>query len=354
MNIQTGDESVSGSPATNFTVVRVKRDILRRSSIGALFTNRSESTVAAGSNQTAGVDASFSFFQNITFGGYLAQTSTPTLKGDDRSYQARFDYGADRYGARAEYLVVGDNFNPEVGFVRRDDFTRTFALARFSPRPKSVKGVRKVTWEASLEYFLNGAGNIESQLHTGRFNIELETSDQFTVDATRDEELLVQPFRVSGVTIPVGSYTFSDVLFTYLFGQQRRASGSLSLDVGHFYDGTIRTLGFTGARVSLMKQLSFEPSMSVSHVELPGGDFTTKLYRGRSDYAFSPRMFASALLQYGSSDNAFSSSLRFRWEYRPGSEIFVVYTDERDTRASGVGALKNRALVVKVNRLMRF
>ena len=42
-------------------------------------------------------------------------------------------------------------------------------------------------------------------------------------------------------------------------------------------------------------------------------------------------MFASALLQYNSTDRSFSSNLRFRWEYQPGSELFVVYTDERDT-----------------------
>ena len=46
-------------------------------------------------------------------------------------------------------------------------------------------------------------------------------------------------------------------------------------------------------------------------------------------------MFASGLLQYNSTDNSFSSNLRFRWEYHPGSELFVVYTDERDTVVSG-------------------
>jgi hypothetical protein len=52
--------------------------------------------------------------------------------------------------------------------------------------------------------------------------------------------------------------------------------------------------------------------------------------------------------------------LRFRWEYRPGSELFVVYTDERDLTDARVAApaiargLKNRAFVVKINRLLRF
>ena len=58
INIQTVEQDAT--PATTFTVLRVKRDILRRSSIGAIFTNRSESTVVPGAtNQAAGVDALF-------------------------------------------------------------------------------------------------------------------------------------------------------------------------------------------------------------------------------------------------------------------------------------------------------
>ena len=86
----------------------------------------------------------------------------------------------------------------------------------------------------------------------------------------------------------------------------------------------------------------------------------TRLARLRVDYGFSPLMFASALLQYNSADRAFSTNLRYRWEYAPGSEIFLVYTDERDTTPDGfapppaVRGLKNRAFVVKVNRLFRY
>jgi hypothetical protein len=65
-------------------------------------------------------------------------------------------------------------------------------------------------------------------------------------------------------------------------------------------------------------------------------------------------MFASALVQYSSTDNVFSSNLRFRWEYLPGSELFIVYTDERDTLTPGYPNLKNRAFVVEINRLLRF
>jgi uncharacterized protein DUF5916 len=355
MNIQTGEESASATDPTNFTVVRVKRDILRRSSVGALFTNRSKSTAAAGSNQAFGVDAAFSFFQNVAMGGYYARSETPGLSHDNDSYQGRFDYGADRYGARFEYLKVGDNFNPEVGLVRRDDFKRSFGSLRFSPRPRSIEFVRKFTWEANLEYLVNGAGQLETRQPSASFATEFENSDQFSIDATNNYELLVRPFNIApGVIIPAGGYTFNDATVRYMFGQQRRASGSVSLQRGQFYDGTITAVGYSGGRVSILKQLSAEPSLSINRVELPYGDFTQTVIRARSDYAFSPRMFASGLVQYSSTDRAFSSNLRFRWEYLPGSELFVVYTDERDTLVKGFPDLKNRAFVVKINRLMQF
>jgi len=120
MNIETGDDPVPGTPQTNFTVVRMKRDVLRRSTIGAILTHRSVSTVAPGaSNLAYGADAAFSFFQNVNVGGYYARSDTSGLTRDNDSYLGRFDYDGDRYGADAQYMKVGDNFNPEVGFVRR-------------------------------------------------------------------------------------------------------------------------------------------------------------------------------------------------------------------------------------------
>jgi len=65
-------------------------------------------------------------------------------------------------------------------------------------------------------------------------------------------------------------------------------------------------------------------------------------------------MFFSGLVQYNSSSKAMNTNLRLRWEYSPGSELFTVYTDERDTALAGVPDLKNRAFVVKVNRLFQF
>ena len=140
--------------------------------------SQSTSVAAPGSNQGYGVDAAFQFYQNVAFAGYYARTTTPNVTTDDDSYQGQFDYAADRYGAHLEYMKVGDNFNPEVGFVARDNFKRTYTTARFSPRPKSMKAVRKFTYQANLDYFANGAGAMETRLETGMFSAELDNSVQ--------------------------------------------------------------------------------------------------------------------------------------------------------------------------------
>ncbi len=360
MNIQAGDEAVSASPATNFTVLRAKRDILRRSTIGAIFTNRNHSSVTAGgTNQAYGADAAFGFYQNVSVGGYYARSETTGLRGDNESYQGKFDWVPDRYGLRAEVLKVGRDFNPEVGFLRRSDFTRSFASARFSPRPKAMRAVRKFTYEGIFEYFENGAGAVESRQQTGRFNVEFDNSDVVNVEANANYDLLVVPFSPApGVTIGRGGYHYNDVALFYSMGQQRRLSGNIGVQLGEYYDGTIKGLSFSQGRLSILKQLSVEPRVSINRVELPSASFTTRLFGVRSDYGFSPRMFASALLQYSSADRTFSSNVRFRWEYRPGSEFFVVWTDEQDTHplepTRGRIALKNRAFVVKMTRLFRF
>jgi hypothetical protein len=127
----------------------------------------------------------------------------------------------------------------------------------------------------------------------------------------------------------------------------------VSLQAGQFYYGTITALNLGGARLAILKQFSVEPSVSINRIDLPYGEFTSELFRARTDYGFSPRMFASALLQYSTADHTFSSNVRFRWEYIPGSELFLVWTDEHDTRPNGTG-LRNRAFVAKVTRLLRF
>ena len=354
LNIQTDDALGVDAVATNFTVLRVKRDILRRSRIGGIFTGRSVSTKGPGSNEVYGLDAAFSFYDNVNFNGYYARSQTPGLVGDEVSYQAAFTYNGDLYAFQVDHLLVGDNFNPEIGFLRRNDFRRTFTTAQYSPRP-ALRAVRQFTFGGSLDYIENGAGQVETRLAQARFRTEFENSDRLSLDVQQSHELLEQPFRIaSDVTIPIGAYDFRDVFASYSLGQQRRLSGTLSLQRGEFFGGDITAVGYRRGRIEVTPQLSFEPSISINRIDLPEGRFTATLVTSRVTYTLTPRMFFGGLLQYNSSSDSLSTNLRLRWEYQPGSELFVVYNDQRDTELRGTPMLENRALVVKFTRLFRF
>jgi len=368
LNVGTASESALNTAATNFTVVRLKRDILERSAIGVMATNRSVAASGTGTNQAYGLDAAFILSPALTAGGYWAQSNTTGLHGDNHSYQARVDYSLDTYGAKADVSTVGRNYDPQVGFRRRADFTRMFSELRYSPRPADMTVVRKFTYTGSGEYFENSAGTVETRIWRARAGAEFANSDLFNIDATKDFEYLRLPFTPSGSPAPIkpGSYDFSDVGLSYSMGSQRRFSGTITARAGNYYDGTIRSIGFgsntSGAtpRLSVTKRFALEPSYTITRIERPNASFTTRLARSRLDYGFTPLMFVSALVQYSSSDRAFSTNLRFRWEYAPGSELFLVYTDERDVTddphvtAATVRGLKNRSFVFKFTRLFRY
>jgi len=123
---------------------------------------------------------------------------------------------------------------------------------------------------------------------------------------------------------------------------------------GTFYNGQKTAAGVNAGRVMVTPRLSIEPTYAVNWIDLVQGAFTTQLAGARTTFTPTPMMFLSAFLQYNSSAHAASANIRFRWEYRPGSEFFVVLNEERDTLTPHFPALNNRTFIVKVNRLLRF
>ena len=105
--------------------------------------------------------------------------------------------------------------------------------------------------------------------------------------------------------------------------------------------------------MEITPRVSLEPAVSVNFLDLPQASFTATVFRTRATYTITPRMFVSGIVQYNSTTATTGSNLRLRWEYAPGSELFVVYTDDYDTSGPPSTALRNRAFVVKVNRLFR-
>jgi hypothetical protein len=367
LTVQT-DEYGPLIPSTNFSVFRLRRDIFARSSIGALFQNRSESVVSSGSNQTYGGDASLAFLENASFVTYYSKTQTEGLTGNDESYKASLGWAGDLLGAQAQQLLVGEDFNPEIGFARRRGFRESSLSGRFSPRPASISWIRQLSFQGNLGYIervgerllpWEKAGPLESRAAQARFQIEFENSDNFGVTFNDSYENLSQDERISGAIIPAGRYSFQDVQLSYNFGLQRPYSGRLSVLKGEYFTGERTSIGFTRGRIEILPQLSLEPSIEFNWISLPDqeefeGQFNQHVARARLNYSISPRMYVSGLVQYNSGSESVSANFRLRWEWAPGSELFIVYTEARNTDViERWSELSNRGFVIKINRLFR-
>jgi hypothetical protein len=105
----------------------------------------------------------------------------------------------------------------------------------------------------------------------------------------------------------------------------------------------------------LTSRLGLEPGFSFNWVDLAEGSFVAKLLTARVTYNLSPRKTMAALVQYNSAGDVIGANLRFRWEFRPGSDLFVVYNEGRDT-SFGVrrSELSARSFAIKITRLFRF
>ena len=356
LNIQTDDVDARGVPSNSYSVFRLRRDVLRRGAVGAIVTRRGVAAQGGGDALAYGVDGSFGFFENLSINTFWARTETPGVAELDTSYRIQMFQNGDRWGGNLERLHVGRNFDPQVGFMRRTDFTKSRAMFRFTPRTRDhFTAVRKFGYQASIEYFENSYGQVETRERKGEFFAEFQSSDRLELQAEHTYEFIPRPFEIAdGVMVPVGSYTQKIAYATFQFGQHRPVSGTVFTEGGAFYGGTRVGFGYAGGRVNLSPQLYFEPGLSVNRVELPFGNFTATLFSTRGTFTVTPMMFVSGLVQYNSSNHAVGANVRLRWEYTPGSELFVVYNEGRDTELRGPSAVQNRAVIVKVNRLLRF
>jgi hypothetical protein len=356
LNIQTDDARTANAPTTNFSVVRLRRDVLRRSNVGLILTHRAPN--AGVSNSVFGLDANLAFFQNVIAQGFWTVSDTDRGTGsvaDRSSYRGEFEYNGDRYGARVEHLTVGARFDPQIGFLRRQAFARNNGYLRFSPRPQRRSPVRKHYYEAEYDYITGADGVLETREARATYRLELQNNDQWRVEVARAYEFLRQPFAVvPGRVIPAGGYQFDDVRSEYQFGAQRRLSGTVSVARGGFYGGDKSEAGYRGL-VVVSPRLTLEPGITINWLDLPAGRATTRLITNRTNLTLSPRMALAVNVQYNSTSSSIISSIRYRWEYQAGSDLFVVYSDGRDTfDRRGFPDLVNRTFVVKLTRLWRF
>ena len=174
-------------------------------------------------NWAYGADAVFQFYENIQFIEYIAKTSTAGRTGNDLSYRTRFIWNADRWGIDTERMFAGEDFNPEVGYVRRPEgFHRNHGSFRFSPRPRNLRGVRKLYFQGNVELFTNAADtHVESREQRAFVRADFTSGDRTQIEFTKTYEAIRAPFTLAkGVVVPTDVAGHAREEIRELFGEE--------------------------------------------------------------------------------------------------------------------------------------
>ena len=246
LHIRTGNQPRTDTVATDFSVVRVKRDVLRRSSVGALAARRSVSRRGSGANDTYGVDGTFSFYDDLNINTYWARTATAGMQ-DDLSYRAQLDYAGDRYGVQLERARGRARLNPGDRVPAAGRLRGQLRRVALQPAARGDRGHPATDLGGPRRPYRGSHRLLETREQIARFGIEFENSDVFDVFYTRSYEFLKQPFQLAPeVVLPVDGYDFQQVEVSFALGGQRPFAGSLGVVRGSFYGGDKTTVNLAG------------------------------------------------------------------------------------------------------------
>jgi len=278
---------------------------------------------------SGGVDTRIVLMKDLVLTGYAAQTRSPLVTGGQTNLGAGLNYKNSWVEFSAERRKIGPNFNPEIGFLERNDCVCDYADLTLKSRPK-IRGVRELNFDGFLFHAPDTHGVLQTQEWQTTFRAEFH-SGAYTDDDIVDvfTQRIVTPFNIyKSVVIPSGLYHWTRHQLTYGTAQDRRWVLRFFERFGTYYNGHLNEARIR-ASYRPSERLSFDFSQQWDRFRLPvtGGDFSVVFGSFQTNYAFSRFLTLSTILQMNTSNTqAASANIRLRWNYRPDSDLFVIYT----------------------------
>ena len=360
LNMQT-DEVAGVAAANNFSVARVRKDLPNRSSLGLMAANRlSTSTVKldgpadglpADGNQTVALDGRLGVGEYLDVSGFVARTFSPHLEGQEYAYNLNVSYVSNEWRLNSTFTEVADNFNPEMGFLRRSsEYRKLTGLVWHAWRPEQLLGLHEIRPHVSYQGYWDFGGFQE----TGRWHIdshwEWKNGYEIHTGINLTREGVVDVFEISrDVFVEPGTYDHAEAQLVFITNQGAKISFSSRNFIGGFFGGWRNNLSGI-LRVRANEALTAEFNLSYNDISLPGGDFVTNLFRARISYSFTPRIYVQSLFQYNDSAEIWSANLRLGWLQAANTGLFIVFNEVSET-TDFLGVPQQRSITVKYSRL---
>ena len=363
LNMQTAKLSSSGVPSYNYGMAVIEKNILKNSKISAFLINKQSlfndnsinySHDLADFNRVLGFESKLQS-NNTRFKSqiYYHQSFENNNESNSNSYGANASYEKRNFETNIYFYGVGENFNPEVGFVPRKDylFLSPSFQYKFLPENSSIN--------------THGPG-IDYEFYRNRFNgltdydIDIDYNFRFKSSAylVLKTNLLYtkllydfDPSRSDGVALPANSnYNYTNYTFSYRSSERNIFSFRLNGKAGKFFNGNINNFGGT-INYKFPPYLDLEVGSQYNNLKFPNPYSSANFFSFNSkfDVSFSKDLFLSTYLQYNNQLDNINFNARFQWRFQPLSDIFLVYTDNYFAESPFFLNLKNRSFAFKIN-----
>ena len=314
--------------ADTLTVARARLGILRESSVGIIATE---------GNPNANIDNSLTGFDFIYRnsrlpGGRRLETDvwyqssdTEGLEDDDAAFGVGVRIPSNEgFRGGAQYRRYEENFNPALGFLVRGGITDVGFDVGYTLRPRTGP-IQSYLASFDAQRIERIDGSLQSQQFNVRWiDMRNHANDRVFLFSRARKENLIRPFEISpGIVVPVGEYDFSDYRFEFTSSNFRKFSGEIGGGRGSF---------FSGNRTNMNVLMNWRPSpkfngrlsYNYSDVDLPQGQFETRLVSMGLDFVFSSQFSWVNLIQYDNVTETVGINMRLHWIPEAGRELFFV------------------------------
>lgn len=353
-------EAFAGVDATTAVVARVAANVLAESSVGMIFTDGDPNSNL--DNSVAGIDfrylnSRFASGRSMVGEAWVQRSKTEGLTGDDSAAGIGLRVPSNT-GLNGSLTLtrIGSNFNPALGFVRRQgvresklEFGNTWR-----PRGGKIRTIASGINADHIEYLDNGDVQSES-IEFKLLDVNLNSQDGFNLSYIKNKEGLREAFPIwTDITIQPGLYSFDNVHFGVRTGNQRAIGGGFFMDKGEFYDGDRLGVGmFLGWRPG--KHFRANARYQVNDITLPEGEFHTRVVRLSLETAFTSTLSWINLIQYDNVSETVGINSRLHWMPQAGREAYLVLNHNiDDADRDGIYHSSFSELTLKYSYTFRF
>ncbi|NHZ86580.1 MAG: hypothetical protein GWP19_11995, partial [Planctomycetia bacterium] len=340
MSIQTN--AIDSIPSTNYSVIKIKQDILKQSSIGMIATQKYSKNHYNGVYETDFTYSTSELFgeKNLLIGGSFAISETKNFEKTENlnrknlSYNVFLSYPNDIIEYELGFTTIEAGFNPEMGFIRRENYQMLYTELQFNPRFKNLPFFRNLIFKPiDINYYINDdTKETESIFYEWRpFGFDSKSGEfmEFNIQHIFDKPSADFEL-IDNVYIPAGNYWDNRYEIQFSTFKGRKISAETVINVGEFYTGHRQEYELYNY-FNFNKHLNIELDWQRNFIQLQEKSFTTDEIGARIDYAFNPELQTSIFTQWNNEDRNILLNYRINWIPKIGSYFYFVINQDFST-----------------------